>query len=333
MEENVKENIIEIKYIKPATWRKFMARVIDAIIFALLFGALFIPTRAIVSSTSSYKEANELITKEQLDSGLFKKKDDGTIIDIITYYNQDTYTSVGNKIKALDGEIAYFTDEYCVSKVEPVIVETLKADMKEFFLNDKFTFDGQKYFIVQDGRVIRNPSCTADSQKYYDNVYSDYFDLHLQAFFTKNIPNVYEQYKTINNLVIFVEIPIPVLISSFLTYIVPTFIFKRNRSTIGRLSYKIGLIDDRCLAVKTKKIVIKNLILYFGEIVLSVFTFGIPMLISFTMSIATKNKQTFSEYMTGVVEIDCGHTSVYFSKEEIKVEMIDTHNKPVNFKS
>lgn len=327
------QNSIEIKYRKPATWRKFMARVIDAIIFGILFGALFIPMRAIVSSIDGYKEANTTIENEQIASGLFKKKDDGTIIDLITYYNQDTYTSIGNKVKALDEEIDYFIDVYCVNKASPSKIITLKQERKEYFLNDKFIFDGKKYFIEQDDKLIRNPDCTVDFQKYYDNVYADYFDLHLQAFFIKDIPNIYNQYKILNNYVIFLEIPVPILISSFLTYIVPTFIFKRNRYTIGRLAYKIGLIDNRCLAVKTKKIIVKDLILYFAEIVLSVFTFGLPMLISFTMSLITKNQQTFSEYMTGVVEVDCLHTSIYYSKQEIKVSMIDPHNTPVNFKS
>lgn len=327
------QNKIEIKYIKPATWRKFMARFIDAIVFAILFGALFIPTRAIVTSSERYKTANTLIENEQLDSGLFKKNENGMIIDLITYYNQDTYTSTGNKIKALENEIDYFINEYAVNKMDSGRVESLKTDRKDFFLDDKFTFDGQKYFIEQDNKIVRNPECTADSQKYFGNVYSDYFDLHLQGYFTKDVFGVYEQYKTLNNLVIFVEIPIPVILSSFLTYILPTFIFKRNRYTLGRLSYKIGLIDDRCLAVKTKKIIVKDLILYFGEIILSIFTFGLPILFSFTMSVVTKNKQTFSEFMTGIVEIDCGHTKVFYSKDEIKVEMIDTHQKPINFKS
>lgn len=327
------QNRIEIKYIKPATWRKFMSRFIDAIVFAILFGALFIPTRAIVTSSERYKTANTLIENEQLDSGLFKKNENDMIIDLITYYNQDTYTSTGNKIKALENEIDYFINDYAVNKMDSGRVESLKTDRKDFFLDDKFTFDGQKYFIEQDNKIVRNPECTADSQKYFDNVYSDYFDLHLQGYFTKDVSGVYEQYKTLNNLVIFVEIPIPVILSSFLTYILPTFIFKRNRYTLGRLSYKIGLIDDRCLAVKTKKIIVKDLILYFGEIILSIFTFGLPILFSFTMSVVTKNKQTFSEFMTGIVEIDCGHTKVFYSKDEIKVEMIDTHQKPINFKS
>lgn len=327
------QNRIEIKYIKPATWRKFMSRFIDAIVFAILFGALFIPTRAIVTSSERYKTANTLIENEQLDSGLFKKNENDMIIDLITYYNQDTYTSTGNKIKALENEIDYFINDYAVNKMDSGRVESLKTDRKDFFLDDKFTFDGQKYFIEQDNKIARNPECTADSQKYFDNVYSDYFDLHLQGYFTKDVSGVYEQYKTLNNLVIFVEIPIPVILSSFLTYILPTFIFKRNRYTLGRLSYKIGLIDDRCLAVKTKKIIVKDLILYFGEIILSIFTFGLPILFSFTMSVVTKNKQTFSEFMTGIVEIDCGHTKVFYSKDEIKVEMIDTHQKPINFKS
>ena len=77
MEENIETNIVEIKYRKPATWRKFMARVIDVIVFGLLFGAFFIPMRAIVSSFSSYKEANNYIETEQIASGLYTKKELG----------------------------------------------------------------------------------------------------------------------------------------------------------------------------------------------------------------------------------------------------------------
>lgn len=333
MEENIETNIVEIKYRKPATWRKFMARVIDVIVFGLLFGAFFIPMRAIVSSFSSYKEANNYIETEQIASGLYTKKDDGAIIDLITYYNQDTYMSSGNKIKALDEELIFFIDEYCVRKVDSSKIENLKSDYKKFFLNEKFTYEGQKYFIEQESKVTRNPDCKAELKKYYDEVYIDFFDSYLLGFFTKEIPDIYANYKLINNLVIFLEIPIPIVIASFLTYILPTFIFKRNRYTLGRLAYKIGLIDDKCLAVKTKKILVKNAILYFGEIILSIFTFGIPIIISFTMSVVTKKQQTFSEYMTGTVEIDSGHTKVFFSKEEVKVELIDTHNKAIDFKS
>ena len=199
------ENSIEIKYRKPATWKKFMARFIDAIVFAILFGALFIPTRAIVTSSNRYKTANTLIENEQINSGLYKKNKNGMIIDLITFYNQDTYISIGNKIKNLDEEIDFFINEYAVNKMDPSKYENLKTDRKEFFLNDKFIFDGQKYFIEQDGKIIRNPECTADSKKYFDNVYSDYFDLHLQGYFTKNINGVFEQYKILNNKKLYIK--------------------------------------------------------------------------------------------------------------------------------
>lgn len=328
----MENNPINIRYIYPSPWRKFMARVIDFIVLVFLFACVFVPARAIVSNSTTYQEANTVLESYKIDSGLYKKKSDGSLIDYVSFVTEDSFYSVGQMNNLFKEEIDYFI-EFTKQKVGDYAAEIIAVNYKDFRLNENLVFDGQKYFILEDDNVVRNPLCTADENKYYDNVYTQYLDINLNGYLLTLFPEVAESNKTLTNLMVFVEIPISVAISSFITYILPTFIFKRNRYTLGRLAYHISFVGNDCLSVKTKKIVLKNVYLYFGEILLSIVTFGIPLIISFSMSIFTSKKQTFSEYMTGIVEIDSNDNKVYHSKEEIKATIIDASQEPVNFQS
>ena len=69
-------------------------------------------------------------------------------------------------------------------------------------------------------------------------------------------------------------------------------------------------------------------IIFFLEIALSFVTFGIPIIFSFTMSLVTKKKQYFHDYLLGIEEVDLQDNQVYYSKDEVNapVSKDDIHN-------
>ena len=113
----------------------------------------------------------------------------------------------------------------------------------------------------------------------------------------------------------------------------PPLIFKRGRKTIGKILYKIGLVEDStCLNVKTGKIIARQAIVSFGEMILSPFTFCIPIIISFTMMAFSKKKQSFPDYMLSLTEIDTTYDKIYHSKDEIILDEIHKDNSGLKFK-
>ena len=146
----------------------------------------------------------------------------------------------------------------------------------------------------------------------------------------------FSSYKNaINKLTISVfaiEMPISYALAGFIVYFIPTLIFKRGRKTIGKLVYKIGVVDKRFLNISWKKNLARFAIFYFAIYLLSMVTLAIPVIITFTMKVFTKNKQSFTDYMLGLMEVDTQNKKIYNSYEEALVDQLPDYKKPVDFK-
>ena len=142
---------------------------------------------------------------------------------------------------------------------------------------------------------------------------------------------MYKDTRFVSNIIFLISIPVAIVLACALTYLVPPLIFKRGRKTIGKLIYKIGLVDSKCLNVSTGRFLIRYCIFFLAEIVLSVFSFCVPLLISFSMMCFSKNKQGFPDYMLGINEVETGDNKIYYSMDECAVDMALKQNKAPDF--
>lgn len=331
MEENeLAHSQIEIKYLRPKFHRRVFANVLDAILFALVFIGLFLGVRAIVTTDAHYQEVDANMTSIKMSSSLYVKDSSGNMTDIVTSLkNDDEISSSVRKKKseaAIDSFIVYLGQSAGEDSQKKV-----QADYDSYRLKDTLTYESIPYFVESEGKIITNPACAATDQTYFESVYTPYIDTNCQGYLLTEVPGYYDMNKYMSKIVLFLEIPVAYAVSGLLVYLLPGCIFVRGHMTFGKALYHIGLVDSRLLNVKWGRFFARFAIFYFGELLLSLVTFGIPMIISFSLMAFSKKKQGFPDYMLGIQEVDASRTKIYKSLEEISLESLSKTKEPVDF--
>ena len=199
---------------------------------------------------------------------------------------------------------------------------------------DTLTSDGIHYFVKDGDNIIPNETLSSDPEKrklYYDNVYVPLVEKKFLPFITSNIPAYRDAYRVEFNFLVFLELPVSYALAGFLVYFVPPLFFKRGRKTLGKALYHIGLLDSRVLSPTFARFTVRFAIFFFGELILSLFTFGIPYIISFSIMAFSKDKQGFPDYMLHLYEIDTSKASIYLDYVEAQLKN-ELHGEAVDFK-
>lgn len=319
----------EIEYYRPKFTRKLAASFMDAFIFSLLSLLFVVISKAIGDVTPTYKQNSSELDTIKLDSGLFLEDNDGLVRDIVTIYNLDTETNSSVVEKEVVNSINNFFT-YVDNNLSHELYESMIKEFDELRLDQKliYSYEGNTYklFIQKDGKVVKNNEVVIPSKSYI-SFYKDYIDNYALGYFHSKIDRVVTLEKYFS-YVMAIEVIVGVLVGSIINYYVFPLIFRRNRYTLGRLTYKIGLVNKDVLHVSFGQFTLRFLIIFFLEIALSFVTFGIPIIFSFTMSLVTKKKQYFHDYLLGIEEVDLQDNQVYYSKDEVNapVSKDDIHN-------
>ena len=323
---NYNSKTVEIKYNRPRFYNRLLANLIDAVLFILIFFGLFLGSRAIVISTPTYQANEATIQEIKLDSGIYKKDVGGAIRDVITVLNTDDSKSARNKKNDAKAAINSFLT-YCDSNCEAENASLMRKSYDDFRL--EFIYDNTPCFTLDNGEI--KETGVAGDAYYYKNVYSVFVDEYCQAYLIKYVPQYYEMTKYMSNVLIYAEIIPSYLLSGIVVYLLPTFIFRRGRKTFGKAIYRIGLVDKRVLNCTWKRSLARFAIFYFGELVLSLFSFGLPFIVSFSIMVFSKKKQGFPDYMLGLDEVDTSKNKIYNSMIEITMDEITPHKKAIDF--
>ena len=319
----------EIEYYRPKFTRKLAASFMDAFIFSLLSLLFVVISKAIGDVTPTYKQNSSELDTIKLDSGLFLEDNDGLVRDVVTIYNLDTETNSSVVEKEVVNSINNFFT-YVDNNLSNELYESMIKEYDELRLDQKliYSYEGNTYklFIQKDGKVVKNNEVVIPSKSYI-SFYKNYIDNYALGYFHSKIDRVVTLEKYFA-YVMAIEVIVGVLVGSIINYYVFPLIFRRNRYTLGRLTYKIGLVNKDVLHVSFGQFTLRFLIIFFLEIALSFVTFGIPIIFSFTMSLVTKKKQYFHDYLLGIEEVDLQDNQVYYSKDEVNapVSKDDIHN-------
>ena len=319
----------EIEYYRPKFTRKLAASFMDAFIFSLLSLLFVVIFKALGDVTPTYKQNSSELDTIKLDSGLFLEDNDGLVRDVVTIYNLDTETNSSVVEKEVVNSINNFFT-YVDNNLSNELYESMIKEYDELRLDQKliYSYEGNTYklFIQKDGKVVKNNEVVIPSKSYI-SFYKDYIDNYALGYFHSKIDRVVTLEKYFS-YVMAIEVIVGVLVGSIINYYVFPLIFRRNRYTLGRLTYKIGLVNKDVLHVSFGQFTLRFLIIFFLEIALSFVTFGIPIIFSFTMSLVTKKKQYFHDYLLGIEEVDLQDNQVYYSKDEVNapVSKDDIHN-------
>ena len=332
VEQNTIGNI-EVKYTRPKFVHRVLANLIDFIIFAVVFVGVFVLTRYIVSQTPHFSATFNSVNKMRIESGMYYKKDNGEIVDVVSYMNSNSTMTNEAKVKFSENRInEFFTfeqtnlsetkynkivDEYRIKRLEKTYTEGL--DTKHLFVVD------------ESDEVIKNPELFVEGYKWvYRDFYLNYIDKYFQGYFTST-PVYYDAVKILSNYLLWLEIPVSYVLSIILVYYVPTLCFRRGRRTLGKALYRIGSIDQRFLSPSFWRNTAKWA-LFLLEMILGIASVGVIFIISFSMMVFSKNRQAFPDYMTGLQEVDISQNKIYYTYEEIELNDIERHKKPTDFR-
>lgn len=294
----------------------------------LLAVLCFLGFRSVFALNPDYQMRQARMEQNRAASGLFIKN--GDTYSLLTDYYSDNSSLLSSKEiteKYEEGMATFLV--YLGEQASSVAQQTISQDYDAFRLD---VMDGDvPYFIDVGGQVQKNEACSATYQDYSTNVYCPYYADHAEGYFTVYAPHFVEDTHYFSLILLFVEVPCSIALGSLLAFFVPPLFFKRSRATLGKALYKIGRVDSRCLSVKLGRYCAESALLVFGVVVLSLFTLGIPLIISFSLMVFSKHKQDFPDYMLGIQEIDTTTDQIYHSLEEAKLAQAEAVGHHVDF--
>lgn len=325
---------IEIRYVMPKFHRRVFANLLDIILLAFVFFGLFMGARSIVTNSGAYKSKENELASMMSESGLYYvNQANNEYVDIVSYYQDESRDFTGSQKK--NGAVSAINKFFAYSKEKAsetdykVIIDSYDT----YRLSSSLAYEGASYFVESDGAIIENPDCKANDLAYFSNAYSPYIDNYLQGYLITKIPGYLELSRYEAIMLIFAEAVPSYLVAGLLVYLLPPLIMHRNRYTVGKALYRIGLADPNLLSVSLKRFSLRFLIFYFLEYVLSIVTFGIPFLVSFSLMAFSKKKQGLPDYMTGCNEVDLSNNKLYKSYAEIRLSKVNNVGKAVDFES
>ena len=323
------DNKNEIAYYRPKFWKRVFAAIFDFLIFFFLTTALFVGFKEFANQFTPIKKENDTINRLRLESDIFLKNDN-RIIDIVTYYNGSTNVSYAAKEIDLQKRLNNFFI-FIKENSNDDIYETSFKEYEEYLLSSEFNYEGKPYFIRNsDGKVAKNKDARIPSKNYVEIVYSPYIDKYAQGILATKIPEYLEAQKKISYALLFAEVPLALLVSGLIIYYAIPLIFSRGKQTLGKFLFKIGLVNKNVFSVSVKQYTLRFLIFIFLEVLLSLVTLGIPIIISFSMMAFSKKKQSFHDYMLGIEEVDVENTKIYKSYDEIYLKPAEVEFKDFN---
>lgn len=312
-----KKEVEEIEYYRPTFWKRIFSILFDLLICFFISFSIFNLSKYIANNYTSLKDDALKLDEIRLESSLFVKDLD-RVTDIVTYYNNSTDISYGAQELDLSARVDRFFTFLLDNADQSAYEEALKY-YNDFRLDPNRLYEDKSYFVLQDGEVVKNTSAQIPSKAYVQNIYNPFIDEYGQGLLVTRIPEYTILQKNLSIALIFIEIPISVGLGVTVVYYICPLILKRERCTLGRLLFKIGLVDKNVLNVNWKVFTLRFLIFFFLEVVLSVFTLCIPFFISLSMMAFTKKKQTFHDYLLGIEEVDTTNSKIYYSLQEISM--------------
>ena len=356
-QEIEKAEIINVEYERPKLIHRVLANFLDILLMVGMTVLLFIGSRAIVQSTDMYKTNDYNIRNIQLSCGLYINADktNGSVVDtrgfdineykygdsiqLMTYWlpRQDSLTYeniIGRCETAINKFIAFMkeTDAKYETEIHDFINEQKLAKVgnvsghEHFFEKNNVT--GEIFIPVNESGIPYY-----SYQTYFEDFYKLIMDNNLtDDYLTKGAPKFKDYLANEGKYLLLIELPSAYILAAILVYFIPPLFFRRGRQTLGKALYRIGLVDKNIFSPTLPRYLARFAIFFVAEMLLSIFTFGAPFIISFTMMLCTKNKQGFPDYLLGLNEVDGSKQKIYYNKIDALSDKASIYKTAPDFK-
>lgn len=293
---------MEVTFEKAKFTHRVFAFMVDLFLMIVTALLLVLASRQLVGLTPFYSSAVNKIKDVQIASHLYVKDEKGDTVLLCEFYSPES-------------------EEDC----EEYNVELDKA-LKEFYKDTYFfTEDSSNLYLEQrmkTGYFIYTDDSHTDAAPKSDvlasTIYKTYTSLmktEAVTYISKNVDYVSAS-KTINLSFIFLILLVPIVISvTIYEYIIPLCL-KRGRKTLGKLAFKLGVVDEKGLSPSFWRFTARFALFLFVEILLSVVAFMIPFLVSMTMFYFSKKAQSFHDYVTATYVISTDGARVFMNENE-----------------
>ena len=356
-QEIEKVEVVNVEYERAKLVHRVLANFIDILLMVGMTIVLFIGSRAIVQSTSMYRENDYNIRNIQLSSGLYINADrtNGSAIDtrgfdineykygdsiqLMTYWlpRQDSLT-YEDIIKRCENSITKF--KAYMSAVDAKYDTEIQNLIDTQKLAKTGNVTGHEHFFEKNESTNEIHIPVNESgipyysyQTYFEDFYKIIMDNNLtDDYLTKGAPKFKECLSNEGKYLLLIELPSAYILAGILVYFIPPLFFRRGRKTLGKALYRIGLVDKDIFSPTFARFTARFAIFFFAELLLSIFTFGAPYIISFTMMLFTKNKQGFPDYLLRLNEIDTSKAKIYYNKIEALSDKASIYKTPTDFK-
>src|SRR5574344_2030634 len=307
---------VKLEYYKAPFGRRLFALIFDILCMGAVSLGFFSGARAIVENSPTYVSAFNTYVKISTDSGLYfyNETTKDNLVTILEYYS-DTTTYPYAKQHELDETAftafyqnsAFFDHSDAASGI--ALYNAQKIGETRIGVGS-----GLSYFLYDDSntKLVANPSYSDETMHAF---YQSAFDKAVQ--YLNNADGYIEATKTLSTTINFIIIPCSVALSVILfEFLVPLIFFRRGWKTFGMALLKLGLLNGYAVSPGFKTFLIRFLWMFFIEVILSMVSFGIPLIISFSLWVFRKDGQAFHDYMAGTYMVDCSEQSIYRSKGE-----------------
>lgn len=289
----------------------------DLLVMTIVTLLLVICCQLIVVNTDAYKKIENTLDTIQLRSHLYEE-DNGDLIILSSYYGnpktEDEYNTYNEKLN--DALIAFYSDSFFFDQNDS------KSGL--YLYNTQRIPEGETHtdLFVYDEHMQVIPSLTADPK-----------DLH--TFYCRAISRDAVTYLMANDdymnasrsvtlIFVFVELLIPMFIAALIFELLIPLLDCHGRRTLGKRIFKIGVVDSRGLSPTYKRLIGRFTLFFFLEVILSVITLFIPIIISFSMTAYRKDGQSFHDYVANTYVVDisqsyiCKNPEEYQEKQKVK---------------
>ena len=312
---NTAKKTQEVEYTKAPFGKRMVAVVVELLLMVFGTLAFLFVSRMIVESSPKYISAFETYIRISKESGLYICDDttDNNLVTLTEYYADKTHQEqnviINDALVAFYSNPQYFSQDPSNEGYGPNIYK-----LDKYGDHSVEKEDGNKYFLLDaDSNPVRNPSFTEEQMNKF---YLAAYDRGVNRI--ENAPGYIEARNLLTIYINLILIPTSITLAFIVfEFVVPLLIGRRGWQTLGMRIMNLSILSPNALSPRFAVFLKRQLFQLFLEILLSLVSFGIPAIVSFTMMIVRKDGMCLHDYLAVTYMVDSSEKSVYVSYEEM----------------
>ncbi len=221
--------------------------------------------------------------------------------------------------------ISIFSEEDKKNKSEEYFA-TIDTGIASFYSNESFYVEHKDFGMAKyNERKLASELFMLENDKYvttekatFTTLEKFYLEEYDQALKFLSIDNECLTLSRKITVATVVEVLVSLTIPFLIFYLILPLCLK-NGATLGKKLMGVGVASRRDgFAPKKSQILIRFLVFYIFEFILSIFTLGIPLFVTFTMMFFSKEKICIHDYLAATICVDTKQCLIFKNEEEFK---------------